>query len=75
MSGVPYTEEIKRDAIAQVTRRGNPVREVASKLDISTKSLYDLDILSKVLFFFGNETNHFGCAYVTLGLHSHYPKM
>lgn len=41
MSGIRYTEEFKRDAVAQVTDRGYSVREVASRLGISTKSLYD----------------------------------
>lgn len=41
MSGIRYTEEFKRDAVAQVTDRGYSVREVSSRLGISTKSLYD----------------------------------
>jgi len=41
MSGLRYTEEFKRDAVAQVTDRGYSVREVAGRLGISTKSLYD----------------------------------
>ncbi len=41
MSGLRYTEEFKRDAVAQVTDRGYSVREVAARLGISTKSLYD----------------------------------
>jgi len=41
MSGLRYTEEFKRDAVAQVTDRGYSVREVAKRLGISTKSLYD----------------------------------
>lgn len=41
MSDIRYTEEFKRDAVAQVTDRGYSVREVASRLGISTKSLYD----------------------------------
>lgn len=41
MSGIRYTEEFKRDAVAQVTDRGYSVREVADRLGISTKSLYD----------------------------------
>lgn len=41
MSGIRYTEEFKRDAVAQITDRGYSVREVSSRLGISTKSLYD----------------------------------
>lgn len=41
MSGLSYTEEFKREAVAQVTDRGYSVREVAKRLGISTKSLYD----------------------------------
>ncbi len=40
-SGIRYTEEFKSDAVAQVTDRGYSVREVAARLGISTKSLYD----------------------------------
>jgi len=43
MSGLRYTEEFKRDAVTQVTDRGYSVREVAARLGISTKSLYDSD--------------------------------
>jgi transposase len=35
-----FTEEFKRDAVAQVVDRGYAVREVAKRLGISTKSLY-----------------------------------
>ncbi|MFT6559615.1 MAG: transposase [Sneathiella sp.] len=41
MSGIRYTEEFKRDAVAQVTDRGYSVREIFSRLGLSTKSLYD----------------------------------
>ena len=42
MSGrIRYTDEFKRDAISQVKDRGYSVRDVASRLGISTKSLYD----------------------------------
>jgi transposase-like protein len=34
MSGVKFTEEFKRDAVAQVEDRGYPVREVAERLVI-----------------------------------------
>ena len=40
-SGIRYTEEFKRDAVAQVVDRGYSVLEVATRLGISTKSLYD----------------------------------
>jgi len=39
MSGVEFTVEFKRDAVAQVEDRGYPVREVADRLDVSTKSI------------------------------------
>jgi transposase len=35
-----FTAEFKRDAVAQVEDRGYPVREVAERLGISTKSIY-----------------------------------
>ena len=35
-----FTDEFKRDAVAQVVDRGYPVREVAKRLGISTKSIY-----------------------------------
>lgn len=35
-----FTDEFKRDAVAQVVGRGYPVREVAERLGISTKSIY-----------------------------------
>lgn len=41
MSGIRYTEEFKRDAVAQITDRGYSVTEVAGRLGVSTKSLYD----------------------------------
>jgi transposase len=41
MSGLRYTEEFKRDAVSQVTDRGYSVREVAKRLGINTRSLYD----------------------------------
>ena len=40
-SGIRYTDEFKRDAVAQVTDRGYSVKDVAGRLGISTKSLYD----------------------------------
>lgn len=49
MSGrIRYTEEFTRDAVAQVTERGYSVQDVASRLGISTKSLYDwIKVFSK----------------------------
>ncbi|MFC3052823.1 transposase [Kordiimonas pumila] len=38
--GVRYTEEFKRDAVAQITDRGYSVKEVAERLGVCTKSLY-----------------------------------
>ena len=40
MSGANFTDEFKRDAVAQVEDRGYPVREVAGRLGVSTKSIY-----------------------------------
>ena len=41
MSGqIRYSDEFKIDAVAQVTERGYPVKDVAERLGISTKSLY-----------------------------------
>ena len=40
MSTNKFTDEFKRDAAAQVVDRGYPVREVAERLGISTKSIY-----------------------------------
>jgi hypothetical protein len=39
MSGAKFTDELKRDAVAQVVDRGYPVREVAERLGVSTKSI------------------------------------
>jgi len=41
MSGMRYTEEFKRDAVAQVTDRGYSVKSVADRLGVCTKSVYD----------------------------------
>ncbi len=38
--GIRYTEEFKRDAVAQVTDRGYSVKEVSERLGVCTKSLY-----------------------------------
>ena len=40
MSGIIFTDEFKRDAVAQVVDRGYSVAEVSERLGISTKSLY-----------------------------------
>lgn len=40
-TGIRYTEEFKRDAVAQITDRGYSVKEVAERLGICPKSLYD----------------------------------
>ena len=40
MSRVIYTEEFRRDAVAQVKDRGYSVLEVPERLEISNKSLY-----------------------------------
>jgi transposase len=39
MSGAEFTDEFKRHAIAQVKDLGCPVREVAERLGVSTKSI------------------------------------
>jgi len=41
MSGKRYSEEFKIEAVRQVTDRGYSVSEVAGRLGITTKSLYD----------------------------------
>jgi transposase len=38
--GIRFTDEFKKDAVAQVVERGCTVSEVAERLGISTKSLY-----------------------------------
>ena len=38
MSGLRYTEEFRRDAVAQVTERGYSVLEVSRCLGISNKT-------------------------------------
>jgi len=40
MSANKFADEFKRDAVAQVEDRGYPVREVAERLGVSTKSIY-----------------------------------
>jgi transposase len=41
MSGKRYTEEFKIEAVKQVTDRGYSVAEVADRLGVTSKSLYD----------------------------------
>jgi len=41
MSSKRYTEEFKIEAVAQVTQRGYSVLEVADRLGVTNKSLYD----------------------------------
>lgn len=41
MSGKRYTEEFKVAAVRQVTDRGYAVADVAERLGVTTKSLYD----------------------------------
>jgi len=40
MSGKRYTDEFKIEAVRQVTERGHKVAEVASRLGVTTYSLY-----------------------------------
>ncbi|KRB88443.1 transposase [Noviherbaspirillum sp. Root189] len=40
MSGKRYTEEFKVEAVKQVTERGHPVAEVASRLGVTPYSMY-----------------------------------
>lgn len=40
MSGKRYTEEFKIEAVKQVTERGHPAAEVATRLGVSAHSLY-----------------------------------
>lgn len=40
MSNKRYTEEFKIEAVKQVTERGHPVTEVASRIGVSQHSLY-----------------------------------
>jgi transposase len=41
MSGKRYTEEFKIQAVKQVTEQGYSIPEVAKRLGLTTKSLYD----------------------------------
>ncbi|WP_420804614.1 IS3 family transposase [Thioclava pacifica] len=40
MSSTKFSDDFKRDAVAQITERGYPVREVAERLGVSQYSLY-----------------------------------
>jgi transposase len=40
MGKVNFSEEFKRDAVAQITERGFPVSEVSKRLGVSPHSLY-----------------------------------
>jgi transposase len=40
MSKVNFSDEFKRDAVAQITERGYPVAEVSQRLGVSQHSLY-----------------------------------
>lgn len=41
MSGKRYSEEFKIEAVKQVTERKYPVLQVASRLGVTSKSIYD----------------------------------
>ena len=41
MSGKRYTDEFKIEAVRQITEGCYPVQEVAARLGVTTKSLYD----------------------------------
>ena len=45
MSGKRYNEEFKIEAVKQVTECGHSVSDVANRLGITTKSLYDWKVL------------------------------
>jgi transposase len=40
MSKVNFSDEFKRDAVAQITERGYPVTEVSQRLGVSQHSLF-----------------------------------
>ena len=40
MVGNTYSDDFKRDPVAQITERGYPVREVSDRLGVSAYSLY-----------------------------------
>jgi transposase len=39
--GIRYSEEFKQEAVNQVTAHGYPVNDVAKRLGVCTKTLYD----------------------------------
>ena len=41
MSGKRYTDEFKIEAVRQITEGCYPVQEVAARLGVTTKSIYD----------------------------------
>lgn len=45
MSNKRYAEEFKIAAVKQVTERGYTVADVASRLDVSLCSLYEIDVV------------------------------
>lgn len=40
MGTVNFSDDFKRDAVAQITERGYPVKEVSARLGVSQHSLY-----------------------------------
>ena len=40
MGKTRFSEDFKRDAVAQITERGYPISEVTQRLGVSTHSLY-----------------------------------
>ena len=40
ISSTKFSDDFKRDAVARLTERGYPVREVAKRLGVSQYSLY-----------------------------------
>lgn len=40
VSSIKFSDDFKRDAVAQITERGYPVREVSERLEGSAYSLY-----------------------------------
>jgi transposase-like protein len=59
MSANKFIDEFKRDAVAQVVDRGYPVREVAERLGVSTKSILHL---AKAVFAARKGDPRGGCA-------------
>jgi len=43
-----FSDEFKRDAVAQITERGYPVAEVSQRLGVSQHSLYPSDLAAKL---------------------------